>query len=462
MKLKKTIALLTVASTVLPSFAQYEGTSIYDRIGHGQDSINALNNISLYQEAYKSKNWVEAYESWKQVMEKAPLAQVSLYTQGPTILRNLITNATDQAQKKQYFDDFMRMYDTRLQYMNELNSFASEKMKTNKGGVICRKAFDYATYAPVADPSSFSLDQAYNMFTEGINLVNEDPSREVEGFVLFKYFEVSYQKYYADPTGFHEQFLKDYLLCKEVCQKMLEKANGQADPAVAKKIVDQYDPTLLAVENNFIQSKAADRDQLISIFTPKVEEKKGDLSYLRSVIDILADNDCDDTEVYFKASRYAYEIEPSFNAAIGTAQYHTTQGNHSESIKYYDKAIELCNSDKQKARIAMKVVYALAKSGQGEKAESYLQKVETLDPSMVGRCYLFRAQSAATAKKWDVALGHARRAAEEDASISGVSSRLITQINDVKRRAAEYDKANAEYKAQLEKQQRLENFWKGK
>ena len=43
-----------------------------------------------------------------------------------------------------------------------------------------------------------------------------------------------------------------------------------------------------------------------------------------------------------------------------------------------------------------------------------------------------------------------------------MSSRLISQINDVKRRAAEYDKANAEYKAQLEKQQKLENFWKGK
>ena len=461
MKLKKTIALLTVIATALPSFAQLEGTSVYDRIGHGQDSINALNNLSLYQEAYKLKNWAEAYDSWKQVIEKAPMAQVSLYTQGPTILRNLLTETTDAAQKKQYLDEFMRMYDTRLKYMNELNSFASEKMKTNKGGVLCRKAYDYATYAPGVD-ASYSLDNAYNMFTEGINLVNDDPSREVEGFVLYKYFDVSYQKYLADQVGFHEQFLKDYLLCKEVCEKMLEKANGEPDTVAAQKIVAQYDPTLLAVENNFIQSKAADRDQLIKIFTPKVEEKKNDLNYLRSVIDILAENDCDDTDIYFKASRYAFDIEPSFNAAIGTAQWYTKQGNHSESIKYYDKAIELCNSDKQKARIAMKVVYALAKSGQGSKAEGYLQKVERFDPSMAGRCDLFRAQSAATAKNWDAALTYARRASQEDASISGVSSRLISQINDVKRRAAEYDKANAEYKAQLEKQQKLENFWKGK
>jgi tetratricopeptide (TPR) repeat protein len=243
---------------------------------------------------------------------------------------------------------------------------------------------------------------------------------------------------------------------------MLEKANGEPDSVAAQKIVAQYDPTLLAVENNFIQSKAADRDQLIKIFTPKVEEKKNDLNYLRSVIDILAENDCDDTDIYFTASRYAFDIEPSFNAAIGTAQWYTKQGNHSESIKYYDKAIELCNSDKQKARIAMKVVYALAKSGQGSKAEGYLQKVESFDPSMAGRCDLFRAQSAATAKNWDAALNYARRAGQEDASISGVSSRLISQINDVKRRVAEYDKANAEYKAQLEKQQKLENFWKGK
>ena len=110
MKLKKTIALLTVIATALPSFAQLEGTSVYDRIGHGQDSINALNNLSLYQEAYKLKNWAEAYDSWKQVIEKAPMAQVSLYTQGPTILRNLLTATTDAAQKKQYLDEFMNMY----------------------------------------------------------------------------------------------------------------------------------------------------------------------------------------------------------------------------------------------------------------------------------------------------------------------------------------------------------------
>lgn len=461
MKFKKSLFLFAAMAAAVPSFAQYQGTSLHDRIGHGQDSINNLNNISLFQEAYKAKNGQEAYEPWKSCINSAPLALASLYTQGAPMLANLIVAAPDVATKKKYFDDLMNMYDLRIKNVDALNSFSSAKMQSSKGSILCRKAYDYATYGQGVEPTH-SLDNAYNMFTEGINLVNEDPSKNVEGFVLYKYFDVSYQKYKADPTGFHEQFLKDYLLCKEVCEKMLEKANGETDSVAAQKIVAQYDPTLMQVEHSFAESKAADRNQLIAIFTPKVEANKNNLSYLRSVIDVLEDNDCDDTDVYYKASEYAYKIEPSYNSAIGLAQKCTKEGRHSESIQYYDKAIQLCTNDKQKARIAMKVVYALAKGGNTSKAESYLKQVENYDPSMAGKCDFYRAQHAAISKNYDTAINYARKASSEDASLSGSAGRLINRINEVKRKNAEIAKANAEYKAALEKQQKLDDFWKGK
>ena len=461
MKLKNLLAIAFVATAAVPAMAQYEGTQVYDRIGHGNDSTEVLNNLSMFSEYYKAKSWKEAYNSWKFVMDKAPLAQATLYTRGATVLEQLVYTSTDPAEKKKYLDELLGMYDTRIKYTKELNSFSSAAMQTNKGTNLCRKAYFYANYGPSVYGNAYSLDKAYDMFSEGIQLVNEDPSITIEGFALDKYFDISYQKYLNDKVGFHEQFLKDYLLSKEVCEAMLEKANQASDSVAAQQIVSQYDPTLVRAEHKFAESKAADRDQLIAIFTPKVEQNKSNLSYLRSVIDILADNYCDDTDVYFKASKYAFDIEPSYNAAIGTAQWMTKQGNHSESIKYYDKAIELCNSDKQKARIAMKVVYALGKSGQGSKAESYLQKAATFDSSFSGRCNLIRAQIAASKKDYSNALAYASRAASEDASISGTASRLRTRIQEAQRRQNEYDKANAEYKAQLEKAQKLEDFWKG-
>ena len=458
--MKRMFAVMAVTMVSATAMAQYEGTSVYDRVGHGTDSIEALGNLSMLGDYYKMQNWKDAYDCVVQLLDKAPLAQVTTYTRGEMVMYQLIQGTQDKAEQKTYLDALMNLFDTRMKHVQELNSFSKPQNQTSHGAVLSRKAYYYSVFGPqVYD--NYSLDKAYDMFSEGIAEVNEDPTHEVEGFVLDQYFKTSYAKYKADQDGFREQFLKDYLLCKEVCEKMLEKANQTTDEAQQQKIVDQYDPTLMAVEHQFAESKAADRDQLITIFTPKVEARKTDLAYLRSVINILQNNDCDDTDVYFTASKYAYELEPSYNSAIGMAQWTQKQGKHAESIKYYDKAIELCTSDKQKARIAMKVVYALANSGQTGSTEAYLRKAEQYDSSMAGRCDLFRAQNAAMKKDYSSALALATKAAQEDASITGTVSRLKARITEAQARQAEYNKANAEYKAQLEKQQKLENFWKG-
>ncbi len=458
--MKRMFAVMAVTIVSATAMAQYEGTTVYDRVGHGNDSIEALGNLSMLGDYYKMQNWKDAYDCVMPLLQKAPLAQVTTYTRGEYVIYQLLLGTMDKGERQKYLTDLLFLEDTRMKHVQALNSFSKPQNQTSHGAVLARKAYYYSIFAPnVLD--NYSLDNAYDMFSEGIAEVNEDPTHEVEGFVLDQYFKTSYAKYKADQDGFREQFLKDYLLCKEVCEKMLEKANQTTDEAQQQKIVAQYDPTLMAVEHQFAESKAADRDQLIAIFTPKVEARKTDLAYLRSVINILQNNDCDDTDVYFKASKYAYDLEPSYNSAIGMAQWTQKQGKNAEAVQYYDKAIELCTSDKQKARIAMKVVYALANSGQTGSTEAYLRKAEQYDSSMAGRCDLFRAQNAAMKKDYNNALALATKAAQEDASITGTVSRLKTRIIDAQARQAEYNKANAEYKAQLEKQQKLENFWKG-
>ena len=81
MKIKILASFAFALSAIGISAQKYAGTKMYDRIGHGQDSIEVLNNLSLYQESYKAKNYPEAYEALKFVFEKAPLAQVRLYTE---------------------------------------------------------------------------------------------------------------------------------------------------------------------------------------------------------------------------------------------------------------------------------------------------------------------------------------------------------------------------------------------
>ena len=155
---------------------------------------------------------------------------------------------------------------------------------------------------------------------------------------------------------------------REACEKMLSLANEASDSVSAQKIVAQYDPTLNHIETMFAQSKAANREQLIAIFGPKIEENKTNLQYLKTALVLLSANDCDDTDIYFKAAEYAYNIEPSYESAIGTAQKYSKEGKVAESIQYYDKALELCSTDQNKAAISLKIANALTKNNDDEKA----------------------------------------------------------------------------------------------
>lgn len=459
MNLKKILAVLSFAAVGLSSMAQYEGTSVYDRIGHGDDSISTLGNIVLYKDYYKAQDFQNAYEPWKLVLTKAPCAEVSTYAYGAAILANVLVKEQDLAKKKVYFNELMNLYETRLQNMEALNSFTRVSKRATRGDILARKAFDYAYYgAGVAD--NYSLDTAYVMFRRGIDLINAEGAKEVPGFVLDKFFEVSYQKYLANNNGFREQFLKDYMESQEVCQKMLGLANEATDSVAAQKIVSQYDPTLNRIEIMFAQSKAADPAQLIAIFGPKVELNKDNLAYLKSALTLLAANDCDTTAVYFKAAEYAYNIEPSYESAIGTGQKYYKEGKVAESVQFFDKALELCKTDQVKGNIALKIANALTKSGENDRAFSYLDKAVGYNPSISGRANLVRAQILASTKKFSEAIAYCDKAASEDVSISGTANRLKAKIQEVQQKTAEYERQNAAYEAEKARRKKEEDFWK--
>lgn len=461
MKLTKFATTFAFAAMCAPAMAQYAGTTVYQRIGHGEDSVTNLGNLVLYKDYYKARDYKSAYEPWKALFTSAPCAEVSTYAYGAAILANVLVADQDMAKKKGYFKELMGLYDTRLKNMDALNSFTKANKRATKGDIISRKAFDYAYYGAGGVADNYSLDTAYDMFREGIDLINADGAKEVPGFVLDKFFEISFQKYVADNTGFREQFLKDYMESREVCQKMLELANEATDSVAAQKIVAQYDPTLNRIETMFAQSKAADKEQLIAIFGPKIEENKANLAYLKTALQLLSANDCDDTDIYFKAAEYAYNIEPSYESAIGTAQKYYKDGKVAESVQYYDKALELCPTDGTKAAISLKIANALSKSGDYAKAFTYLDKAVSYNSAISGKACLVRAQILASNKKYAEAVTYCTRAASEDVSISGSANRLKESIQEVQRKTAEYERQNAAYQKEKAKQEKEENFWKG-
>ena len=373
---RKIIFSLILAGATLTSNAQrYAGTSLYDRIGHGQDSIEVMNNLSLYQEAYKARNSEEAFESWKYVFEKAPLAQIRIYTDGAWILESLIPQETDATKKQEYFDLLMKVYDQRLANLDDLNSFASKKTYSTKGNIICRKAYDFANFNPNPDN-----EKAYEMFRSGIN----DMGPNTEAFVLYSFIQCSYNRYVTDKNNSQKQedFINDYVQCSEICEQLLEQAKEYADDTIAaQKIVNNYLPTQNMCENLLVKSGAADCKSLEKIYTTKVEENKTNLEYLNNVLKVLNKYECDTTSIYYLASDYAYQLNKTPQAAIGKAQKLLKDGKTDDALVYFQEAIGLEEDITKKAKYAYIIAAILYRKGSIGSCRQYCNEVLKYQPS---------------------------------------------------------------------------------
>ena len=84
-----------------------------------EDSLKCIENLSLYQESYKMKNYVDAYGPWKEVLKYCPGNSKNIYIRGVNILKNMIANAKTGEEQQQYIDELMMMYDLRIQYFGE-------------------------------------------------------------------------------------------------------------------------------------------------------------------------------------------------------------------------------------------------------------------------------------------------------------------------------------------------------
>lgn len=456
MKMKKFFSVLTICAAVSPAFAQYEGTEVYDRVA-GPDSLEALQQLTLLDQNLQSNQLSDAYENYRFLVTHTPYAQLGIYSKGADLLKKMIQNAPDKDTKRKYFDELMWLYDLRVANAKGLNSFCKPKDRTTKGPFECRKAYFYSFFGrDIFD--DWTLEKAYNNYTEGINLVNEDPSMEIEYFVLQDYFSLSYQRYGADPEGFGEQFLNDYLLCSTVCEKMLAHAKDVDDPAEAQRIVQNYDPTYNWANQAFASSAVASRTQILAIYEQKIEPNKDNYDYLYSAMRIMASNQCDDSEIYFKAAEYGWALKQDPVSAMGMAAVALSNEQVDEAMEYYNKALEL-TPDNDKPEMAYEIANVLGRKGQISKAEPFLTETEQLDPTYKGKCDLYRARKEASEKNLDQAIMFARKAGEEDPSISGTATRLIEQIETYKVKMAEYEaqqKAERERLAAIEAQRKKE------
>ena len=274
-------ALLALSLSATAVFAQ-KGVEDGSRFGHGQDSLNCLQNISIYTEYVKTNNFKDAYPSWKAVFDEAPWAQIATYTNGAKILRALIAAEKDGAKQKEYFNLLMKVHDQRIQYLEQLNTLS--RTKATKGDIMGTKAHDYFTMG------GSDNNEVYAMFAEAVAAEKHN----LPYYVLMEFVDASARKVKADEAN-KEQFVQDYIAASGYANEALNAATKES----AKK---NYKTAKENIDAHFINSGVATCDNLQAIYAPKVEASKTDLEYLKQVVKVMKMLGCTESEAYFAAS----------------------------------------------------------------------------------------------------------------------------------------------------------------
>ena len=418
MKIRALIAAFALTS----SFAMAQkGVEDGSRFGHGQDSIDCLNNISLYSENLKTKNYTEAYTYWQKVFADAPVSRHSLYTDGVTILKSLIAGTKDLELRKNYADEMMKVYDQQLQYLDKLNSL--RKTPWTDYFVKGEKAHNYITYYPRMDHNV-----AYDMLAEVVNQARD----KNQYYIIGDYMKISLAKFKGDETH-REQFIQDYLTSAEYIASIADKAQNASTPN--PKLIEAVLKIKDNVDGYFINSGAAECSQLEAIYAPKVEENKDNLEYLRKVVSVMAMLNCTESETYYNASEYAHHIAPTAATAAGCAYRYLKRGDMNKSIEYFDQAIELDTTAVSQAEYCYKVAVILNSDRQLSKAKSYITKAISLN-SNKGAYYILLANIYAAAPSWNseplldkckyfVVLDRLYQAKRVDESVAEEANKLI-------------------------------------
>ena len=404
-----------------------------------QSGEDCSQNLSLFVESVKVKNYAEAYTPWMAVRQQCPSLNVATFSYGERILKDRIKKAATPAEKSKEAVDLVKLYDEWLQH------FPTKKGKNNRGSILSSKAqamldnktadmqVIYNTFnsAFTQDAKSFTNPKhLYNYFKTCYDLYKQDNVKVTMEALFDKYEEMS-EKFEEESTNLSRKL--DAILKKENSGIALTK-RGQKDKRVCNvnsKAIATYLGNLDA-----IIAKEATCENLIPLYKRNFDANKTDPVWLKRAAGRMDQKECSDDPMFVTLVEALHNLEPSADSAYYLGLLNDKNGNNSEALKYYEESISLQTDNYKKAKILFKIAVKFKNAGRRSQARSYAQKALGYQPSM-GRAYLLIANMYADSANscgetqfekravyW-LAADMARKAGQVDASLKSTAQKTV-------------------------------------
>ena len=338
-----------------------------DSLKYGSDKVLCNENLSIYTEFYKQKNYTDAYQPWSYLFNNSPKRTKNIYIHGPRIIRDLIKNEIDTLRKKTLVDSLLAVYDQRNKYYPGQESYVNglkgadtykQKKETVDGleeaRVCLSLSFDEAGYE-----SSSSVLNYYFLATTKLVQAKK---LKVEDLINL----------YSDLLAVIAY--KQARLNSEIYK--LTNKEGEPITKKEKKTIEKDKKelkTLEDVKDNLYKTVGphATCDKLVKLYSENFELYGEDVEWLERAAKLLYRKHCVETDIFFSISEALYNIDPSPLAAYKMGISALKKEKYDKALGFLTYAYENEEDDIYKSKYVFKVAQTYAKIGQDSNARKF-------------------------------------------------------------------------------------------
>jgi tetratricopeptide (TPR) repeat protein len=313
-----TLIIATLLLTTGTVWGQ-KGVTDGSKWGHGEDSIRCLTNLSLYTEYFKQRNYKDAFPYWEIAFNECPLSQLSLYSNGTTIIKNFLDKETDAAKKEDLYNYLMKVYDQRIQYFGNNSKYPTPYIQGIKAvDMLKYKKDDIATSKEAYELLKKAIAGRGNQ-TQPAILINH----MTNSVTLFKSQQIT-----------AEAVVEAYTTISDILETQTSNIPDDSGDN------GNLDEIKQSIEKIFAASGAANCETLQKIFGPQFAANSADLNWLKRVSNLLNKQECE-IDLVFSVSESLHKIEPSSNSARGLGRMCLKNKETDKAIEFFKQAIEL-------------------------------------------------------------------------------------------------------------------------
>ena len=406
-------------------------------------SEDCRENLSIFAESAKIKNYQAAYEPWMSVRTNCPKYSLATFQYGELILKDFIKSSSGEQEKMNYVDDLLKLYDEWAanfpirKGVNQIGKIYSSKGQAMIDNNIEDKLKIYQTfeYAYNNDINSFSNPKSLAYYFQTAYDLYKMGNSEVPLEVLFNKYEELTERFESLRIDIAKNI--DIILKKEESGVALSSKEERN-----KRIYDTNSNAVGAYLQLIDQriAKEATCDILIPLYSKSFEANKDNSLWIKRAAGRLDGKECSDDPLFVTLVEQLHSLEPSADSAYYLGILNDKSGNSDQALKYYQESVTLESDNYKKANILYRIAVKFKNSGRKTSSRNYAERALSFQPSM-GKAYILIANLYASSANacgdsqfnkravyW-LAAQTAQKAGRVDASIRKIANRTAASYN---------------------------------